>query len=190
MRNEVFRLTPKDSQESRVSWEAPGPDWVSWVFVNGKHVAGPFYAGQVQRSVRIPHPAGKAIALEIHDFPDDTEPVAPAVEAPNTRPDLLWNSVAGAVRYRIYHRVKGGAEEKIYDQPAEEGIDRHRIACPIRLEGEGGVWHFFRVEAVNAFGYESTRQAWTFFARDLPAPAGNLEVTDGSAPGLFDFEIQ
>ena len=189
MLNETFRLTPKDSRESRISWDAPGPNWVSWVFVDGKHLVGPLYAGQVSRSVKIPHPAGETVLVEIHDLPGDSEPVAPVAEAPNTRPGLVWNSVAGAVRYRIYHRAKGGAEEKIYDQPAEDGLETHRIACPILLEGEGETWHFLRVEAVDPYGNESTREAWTYLVRDLPGVTGTLVVTAGSAPGLFDFEI-
>ena len=113
----------------------------------------------------------------------------PVAVQPNTRPELSWNPVTGAVRYRVYHRVKGGVETRIYDQPAAEGLEHYRITCPILLEGKGGVWHFFRVEAVDRYGHESTREAWTYFVWDLPAAPGGLVVTDGSAPGLFDFEI-
>mgnify|MGYP006297037157 CR=1 FL=1 len=189
MLNSSFRLTPKDSSRSWLSWEAPGVDWVSWVFANGRHVVGPFYAGQASRSVYIPHPSGTTVAVEIHDLPGDTEPVDPVAVMPNTRPDILWNAVPEAERYRIYHREGDGAETLIYDEPAEEGLERHRVTCPVELAGRGGVWHFFRVEAVDNYANESTREAWTYFVMDLPAPAGELVITDGSAPGLFDFEI-
>ncbi len=187
--NESYRLTPKDSAESWVSWDAPSAHWVSWVFVNGKHVVGPFYAGEVSRSVRIPHPAGGTVAVEIHDVPSDSESVDPVAVVPNTRPDLIWNAVEGAVRYRIYHRVKGGVETKIHDQAAEEGVDRYRISCPIQLTGKGGVWHFFRIEAVDNYANESTRDAWTYFVFDLPEVPETLVITDGSTSGLFDFDI-
>ena len=71
--------------------------------MNGRHVVGPYYAGQVARSVYIPHPSGTTVVVEIHDLPGDTEPVDPVAVVPNTRPDILWNAVPGAVRYRIYH---------------------------------------------------------------------------------------
>lgn len=187
--NEAFRLTPKDATRSWVSWEAPAADCVSWVFVNGVRVVGPLYAGEIARSVRIPHPTNGTVAVEIHDVASEAEPVDPVAVRPNTQPELSWNPVTEAVRYRVYHRVKGGLEARIYDQPAAEGTEHYRITCPVLLEGKGGVWHFFRVEAVDRYGNESTREVWTYFVWDLPAAPGGLLVTDGSAPGVFDFEI-
>ena len=51
------------------------------------------------------------------------------------------------------------------------------------------MWHFFRVEAGNNYGYWSVREAWVYFVTEPPAMPAGLAIADGSVPGLFNFEI-
>lgn len=140
--------------------------------------------------MKVPLPVGKTKAIEIHDFEDETT-VPDAVEVqPNTTPQVLWNAVADAVRYRVYHRKAGEATERlIYDKAVLEGITRYVIDCPIHLEGTGGVWHLFRVEAVDEYGNESVRQYWAYFAMALPKEPAGLQVVAGSVSGSYSIEI-
>jgi len=190
MLNQNYRLTPRDDRNCDLRWTAPGASWVSWLFVNGEHLRGPLYFSGAERVTRIPLGLADVVKLEIHDFPDTTvTPEAVEIE-PNTRPQLAWNAVPDAVRYRVYHRKRGEGETVVYDRPAKDGLERYEIACPVALEGRGGVWHFFRVEAVDEYGNESTRQAWTYFVTDLPPVAEHLSVVDGSVPGTYTFSLE
>jgi len=190
MLNDNYRLTPKDDRNCDLRWTAPGATWVSWLFVNGEHLRGPVYSDQAERVVRIPLGLSDVAAIEIHDFPDDMVVPDPVEMKPNTRPMLHWNAVPDAVRYRVYHRRRGEVENLIYDRAAKEGLDRYEIICPVELEGRGGVWHFFRVEAVDEYGNESTRLAWTYFVTDLPPVPEHLSVTEGGSPGTYTFSLE
>ena len=84
--------------------------------------------------------------------------------------------------------VARGLEKLLDEYPARAGQTRYQVECPIELNGQGGVWHFFRVEAVDYFGNESTRHSWVIYAMAPPAPP-RLEVEDGSVPGTYTFRI-
>ena len=191
MLNEGFRITPRDDRSCDLSWAAPSAESVSWVFIDGKHVLGPFCPGAVERMVKVPLAAGDMAAVEVHDFPDGSVRPEPVHVAPNTRPTLAWNAVPDTVRYRIYHRKFGeAAEEIVYDRPALQGIERCEISCPVELAGKGGIWHFFRVEAVDECSNESARQAWVYFVTDLPGVPAHLSVADGATPGTYTFALE
>lgn len=190
MLTEKFRITPRDSVSCDVRWTSPWPDGVSWVFVNGKHSRGPIYANTAERVVKIPLGLASVVSLEIHDFPDDSIVPAAIEIRPNTRPLISWNAVPDAARYRVYHSVRGGAESVIYNRRATDGTERYEINCPVTLDGEGGIWHFFRVESVDEYGNESTRSAWSYFVTDLPSAPGSLSVTAGSVPSTYTFELE
>lgn len=190
MLNENYRVTSKDAFKSDLRWTAPAPEWVSVIFINGEHVLGPIFADAAERVVKIPFAESDVVKIEIHDLPDASVAAKSVHVLPNTRPTLTWNAVPDAVRYRIYRRAKGEATETlIYHKPPLDNVDRYQITCPVRLDGTGGVWHFLRVEAVDLYGNESTRQTWTYFVMDLPEVPGGLTVTDGSAAGLYDIAI-
>jgi len=188
--NEDFRITPRDDRSCDVRWTSPWTDGASWLFINGEHSRGPVYAGTAERVVKIPFALADVVSLEIHDFPDDAVIPDPVEVKPNTRPLIHWNAVPDAVRYRVYHRRRGEAESVVYDRAAKEGLDRYEIICPIELEGRNGVWHFFRVEAVDEYGNESTRQAWAYFVMDLPPVPEHLSVADGASPGTYTFSLE
>ena len=187
MLNENVRITPADSANCQLAWTAPAGDWASWVFINGRHVRGPLVTGMAERMVRIPLAADDVVSLEVHDLPSAEIQVDPVAPQPNTRPTIQWLAVADAVRYRLYHRAYSQAEERIFDTPAREGLERYEITCPITLTAG---WHFFRVEAVSAYGQESTRQAWAYFVMDVPDVPPLLRVTAGSADGLYNFALE
>ena len=190
MLNEAYRITARDPFTSDVRWTAPAAGSVSWVFVNGTHFLGPMFFDTAERSVRIPFRPDEVMKVEIHDFDDDRVTAEPIEVKPNTRPLLIWNAVPEAKRFRTYHRPAGQITETvIYDRPVMEGIERYEITCPVKLEGTGGVWHFLRVEAVDEFGNESTRKSWTYFVMDLPEAPEGLKVTEGAAPGTYNFEV-
>jgi hypothetical protein len=189
--NENFRITPRDSANCDLAWTAPTADAASWIFVNGRHVRGPLVFGRTDRMMKIPFALADVARVEIHDLPKASIQAAPTYVQPNTRPTLIWNPVDEAVRYRIYHRQFGqAAEEVIYDKPAMVGLERYEIRCPLTLVGRHDAWHFLRVEAVDQYGNESTRQAWAYFVMDLPPAPARVVIAAGSAPGLYTFTLE
>lgn len=190
MLNENFRLSPIDARRANIAWTAPTADAVSWIFIDGKWTLGPLFLATTDRMVPIRLASDQVATIEVHDFDDGSIQAAPIVTEPNTRPTILWNPVGSAVRYRIYHRQFGDTvEEIIYDKPALQGLTQYQITCPVELDGTGGKWHFFRVEAVDLYGHESTRQSWAFFVMDLPAAPPKVTVTEGSGPGLYNLSL-
>ena len=189
MLNDNYRLTQLDSRRCRLHWTAANADDVSWVFANGRKVAGPLIADAAERSVRIPFAVDDVLCLEIHDVPQDQLPAIAMQIEPDTQPLLVWAPLAEAVRYRIYHRTEGTDEHCIYNRLARNTGDLCQLLCPISLAGTGGVWHFLRVEAVDQYGNESTRQSWRFYATDVPEAPSDLSVVEGSIPDTFTFTI-
>jgi len=189
MLNFDFRITPKSSRRAELHWLAPSADHVSWVFVDGRHIQGPMFFGTIDRTLDIPFKTDDVIKIEIHDILDFEEPMDPVFERPNTRPIIRWVSIPTAVRYKIYHKEGTGPEKVIHDEPGLEGVERNEVKSPISLEGRGGVWHFFRVEAVDQFGNESTRLLWRLFVTDVPATVDAVSVTVGSGAGLYDITL-
>lgn len=186
-----FRITPRDDLSCNLGWTSLWPDGASWVFVNGKHAVGPLVTGTAERMVKIAFALSDVARIEIHDFPDDTVRPDPIQVEPNTRPTLSWNHVTEATRYRIYHRKRGDlAETVIYDKPALQGLERCEVICPVLLDGRGGVWHFLRVEAVDEYGNESTRQSWSYFVMNLPLVPEHVSVTEGVVPGTYNITLE
>jgi hypothetical protein len=181
-------VTPCSITKSRVTWPVPLSSYVSWVFVNGRLLVGPYYAETVERSVVFDQEGDEGVVIEIHDFPGDDRAAEPVTILPGDRPRLIWNPVEGAEEYRVYHRVAAGAESLIMTYCAQEGREQYEVECPINLAGEGGVWHFFRVEARNAYGSTSARDPWCIYVTE-PPPVPAVEVEDGSAAGLFHFSL-
>ena len=203
MLNENIRLVAGASHGAvGVSWTAPGDDSVSWLFVDGRMAAEAFAPGMAERAIDVPLAAGAQAVIEVHDFDPADLPDAPAAIAippkTYTRPLIRFAAVPGIIpggRYRLYHRPEGGAETRVWESAASpddgEWID---LDCPIDLAGRSGVpgntwgWHFFRVEAVSAYGVESLAQAWAWRAMDIPA-APRVTVATGTTPGTWTFSV-
>ena len=189
MLNEDVRLGPVSDEETEASGTNPAPAGATWLFRDGEFQAGPFVPGSSSRTMEFSGLVSRAMALEFHDKADNTEVVEPVEIKPALRPILVWNSVPNAVTYRIFHRKDGDADEElIWEESGIEDIPIQRIECPVELAGALGVYHFLRVESVDLFGDESTRESWVIYVMDLP-PVPVVTVAAGSGPGLYDITI-
>jgi hypothetical protein len=181
-------IRPLNEQEVTVSWTSQEASYWSWVFVNGQFSLGPFMAETRDRAISIRFPVGTTAVIEVHDFSDDTVPQS-INEPPLTRPTIQWNSVPTATMYRIYHTIfdTGTLESMIAEVPPY--MERMSIECPIQLEGRGGRWHSFRIEAVDQYGNESVGEVIPYHAADLPRPP-RLAISRDTESGLLSFRIQ
>ncbi len=189
MLNEHTNLIADGARHSLLSWIVDDTALESWVFVNGTKLYGPLLLETLERSVPVPLRADECLAVEVHD--SAPEGIAtPIFESPTTTPQIQWNPLAGAQRYRLYHREANGSERRVFDRPASDFRDVPiRIDGPFELNGIGGVWHFLRVEAMDEYGNESTRRAWRFFAQEPPRLPSQIEIADGTSPGLFTITV-
>ena len=203
MLNESFRLSAGASSGTvGVSWTAPDNDWVSWLFVNGRLAAEAFAPGQAERGIDIALAPGTLAVIEVHDFDHADLPDAPAAIAippeTYTRPMIKFAAVAGAARYRLYHRPEAGIETRVWEATANpDDGDWIELDCPVELTAPPaasrqpqaiGSWHFFRVEAVSAYGIESLAQAWAWRSLDVPT-APRVSVASGAEPGTWTFTV-
>ena len=200
MLNESFRLAAGASHGTvGIAWTAPEPDWVSFLFVNGHPAVDEYAPGQAERAIDVPLATGELAVIEVHDFdpmdkPDSPTPIALPPKT-YTRPMIRFAAAPGAARYRLYHRAEGGIETRVWESAAtpEDG-DWIDLECPVDLSGRSaspggmGGWHFFRVEAVSAYGVESLAQAWAWRALDVPA-APRVSVAPGAMPGTWSFTV-
>lgn len=189
MLNEHVNLIADGARQSLLHWQAAEASLESWVFVNGTKLYGPLLLESVERSVPVPLATGECLSVEVHDMPPE-EIATPIFETPTTTPALQWNPLPGAQRYRLYHREGNGSERRVFDHAASDfrGLPIS-IDAPVELDGVGGVWHFLRVEAVDEYGHESTRRAWRFFAQEPPRFPSQIQIADGSSPGLFTITV-
>jgi hypothetical protein len=157
-----------------------------------------FAPGRAERAIDVPLAAGALAVIEVHDFAHDDFPDAPSAisipPATYTRPTIRFAAVPAAARYRLYHRPEGGFETRVWEAAASTDADWIALECPVDLVGRSsapgntGGWHFFRVEAVSAYGVESLAQAWAWRAMDVPA-APRVTVTPGAEPGTWTFTV-
>lgn len=181
-----IRITPRPDGRCTVRWTSD-PAAVSWLFVDGSRIIGPHAPGVAEREAIIRLAVKETAAIELHDVSDTSEPVAATYSRHNTRPMLHWLTVPGIYRYRIYHRQAGGSESMLMDKRYTNPPTRLSMLCPVELYGQGGVWHFLRVETVDEYGNESTRQSWRYFVTEPPARVSNVTVTAGSGAGLYNI---
>lgn len=175
----VKRVTP---HTLRVSWTAPDDTGIGYVYVDGA-LAASDVTGDTERSATVPIGAD-VVAISVHHLEEGIEPTVQHVR-PGTRPTLHWCGVSDAYRYRVYHTAPGEDEVCIIDMRAD-GRDGYSVRCPIELDGTGGKWHQFRVEAIDESGNESSTTAFKFWAYGLPVlpseiavsgTAGNMTIT-------------
>ena len=189
-----------------ISWTSDDETAMSWIFLNGKLVVGPFMAGTKERSIVLPVPTDKTFKIEVHDYYGTTP--HSSEELPQTRPIITWDAVGSAFGYKIYHTIFDIGQRAVASQSApgyavasESSItsllaqvppistERIEIDCPTKLEGRGGRWHHFRVESVDQFGNESENHRLAFFATDFPKPP-QLLITRNTETGLFNFRVE
>lgn len=188
MINNDFKISINNSRKAIVSWTAAGPDYVSFVYINGIYAFGPIITGQSERSINIPFSSTLNKKIEIHEFPTNLGRPPSVVVPENSRPEIIWGRIDNAVRYRIYYQPAdlSAPEKKIDEIFVRDNRDRHFVKSSVRL-AEG--FHKFRVESVDQFGNESTTASWFYRCYRLPEPVNDLTVSNGSGAGLFDITI-
>jgi len=184
----ITKLTVESADTMRAHWTAPAATASSWLFVDGVLQIGPYLPGAADRSVVVIVESGRTAQIEIHDMLVGEPTPASTHEMPNVLPTMRWARPDDADMYRIYHIEPGENEVLVLESAAAGFADRAELKCPVRLDGQGGAWHFLRVEAVDESRNESTRAAWAYYVMEPGAPV-SLSATDGSAPGLFDITI-
>ena len=183
-------IRPQGQRQAVLSWTSEDENATSWVFVNGRFAFGPYMAETKERSVALSVPLEGTFKIEVYDSTDTDDVPASMEEPPFVEPLIAWNKVEAAVCYRIYHTIfdTGSIESKLIEIPAMS-MDRIEINCPRQLEGRGGRWHSFRVEAVDQFGNESENHRLAYFAADLPMPP-QLSISRNIETGLFNFRVE
>ncbi|MDO4588006.1 MAG: hypothetical protein Q4C95_12035 [Planctomycetia bacterium] len=153
--NLVF--APFGKNQIRLEWTSESEQTRSWIFINGRFVAGPYRGDALKRSVILTVPTETTFRLEVHDFEDDTVPES-IEEEPLVRPLITFNEVSEATFYRIYHKYldSNALEIPLAEVPAR--IGPVEVLSPIILEGKNGRWHSFRVEAVDQYNHESNNK--------------------------------
>lgn len=182
---EDFTLEYLDSTRVRAFWTGTLA-YVAWIFVNGLLKEGPVSYDGTERSVdlTVPNP----YRLEIHEAPVEIS-IDRAIGDPlERRPTIWWSPRANAQRYNVYHRPKAGDTVRILSSVPQDVDASHFEFRPIAdLRGDGGLWNFLRIEAVNARGAESVRAEFPFFVAGLPELPVSLTPSGGG--GVFDLAL-
>ena len=111
------------------------------------------------------------------------------VPSPEIRPTIRWSYKDGDVGYRVYHReMPSGAETMIGEVTPDEAEQPQEFAVMEPLNGVDGVWHEFRVEALNSDYVESTRAVWHALVRDQPEGPSEIEIEEELA-GTFKLTL-
>ena len=181
-----FKVSLQNTRQAIVSWTSSNASNISWIFGDGGILRGPLLLGVVNRTMQIPFVDSLTRAIEVHDFAVGSVVPDPIEITPNTQPIINWVAAPGALRYKVFLTPFGGSESLIYNKLAEEEKLIYQIECPVVLAAG---WNFFRVESLDEFGNESVRVNWNYLVFDLPAPANDVTIVDGSGSGLFDIAI-
>jgi len=144
-----------------------------YIYVDGLFAAGPV-AGSADLNVP------DCFAIEVHDGD-----YGPIVTAPRTRPMISWRPVPGEApqAYRVYISQEG-SESLALAEPYDPEVTAYAVQSPSEL-AEG--WALIRVESVDAYGNETTVDAWPIRIFDIPDAPADIAVT-GTA-GVFDITV-
>jgi hypothetical protein len=187
-----LQIAPDRPGLAVISWTTANPEWYAWVFIDGTTTIGPLFgaAGETSRSVQVAWLTGESHVIEIQELPSLDLLAEPLTISPSTQPIITWTASEDAETYRLYWRDDpDGDDTLLYDgQVTADDRGICRLTCPTVLDGKGGKHHFFRVEAVDVYGNESTRASWTYWAAE-PDDPGMITLAAGSAAGLYDISL-
>ena len=167
-------ITQIDAGKALVAWT--GTDGLNaWIEVNGAFVFQDLaFADTARRKLVAVPDNGAPYALAVQEAAPGSE-LSPLCEAPTTEPTLRFDAVATAKNYEIYRRGPGdSAEAAQRSLPAEERRRRYAVGL---YDALAHGWHHFRVESLDAYGRESTRAAWLYYAVGLPPYPETAVVT-------------
>lgn len=178
-----------------VSWTATDLELTSWLFING------ILQGQYSDDLTLERYAEFSVVentmnlIEIHegkaDDPTTTMNEGDPIITYNKKLDdydIHWDRVDDAEYYNIYHQEADGVENLIFVYAQEEETEKYILHAPV-LNSVDGVWHHFRVEAVDFWNNESTTALWHYFVYGMPDVPSNITITAGSGAGLFNISV-
>jgi len=177
---EDITISQKDSRTVRLSWTGTeGKN--AWIFVNGVAQAEDEEFADPVRTFDIDvKDVTKTFCVEIHEAIAESD-IEPINTAPELNPILHFHAAANAVKYNIYHHKAGEVDALLRQIPHDDNVPIYSVQFYDDFDGQDGVWHFFHVEAVDAYGRESTTDEWMFFVYDMPpAPESIALSKDGS----------
>ena len=169
----ITRLTTKRIQ---LDWTSASSSDISYVFVNGVRVGGPF-TGTLIRSFQIDVTDSRTVQAEIQDT-DDT-PASIWVE-PNDQPIIHWRKTPGVVQYLI--DIDGVQVSTQWP----DGEDRQQMQLTTRLS-DG--WHEIVIKAVDENLDELSSLSYWYEVYNPGDPVTGITVTNGSGAGLYDITI-
>lgn len=184
-----FNLTKISNNNYRVSWVAD--DYYDKNYVYRNSVLLDFIEeGNVNRHVDFTAQPEELSVIEVHripsDYSGDVDDIPTITEDVDDLLYLHWDRISDAVYYNIYYSEADNAERLLKRYQQDEITVRYKFALP-RLKSISGVWHHFRVEAVDNFNNESTTYEWHHFVYGLPQYPETVTWTGGS--GIFNLTI-
>jgi len=190
---DTYTLTKITNTYLRLEWTATDLSKTCWVYRNGVFIGKYYDTTTLVRLTEFSIELDSLSVIEIHEAQDD-DPATPAYEAepvesftvPYRLHDLHWDRVDDAVYYEVYHKIANGTEREIETIYQQDGVEKYVWTTP-ELERTGGVWHHFRVEAVDEWEHRSTRELWHFFVYGMPALPSAVQVTGGG--GVFNVVL-
>lgn len=163
-----------DVDTARITWTG-STNAVVRAWRDGVLILGPFTIAAAGKTIDFGFPADDAHEIDITEDVSNTD--TPLVIR---RPNLRWHDkINTAEFFRVYHQEgEGGADAALADVArAPDGDGWYDFIVPSDLNGAGGVWHFFRVEAIDSNGLGTTTAQWAALIRGPKAGPSNLVVT-------------
>lgn len=185
-----LQIAPYTPERVTVSWTTSQTTYTPWVFVDGILQDEEVSLNGTTRSVIVEWAYDESHSIEVQELPSTITEVTPVTPPALIQPTITWNATTDAELYRIYHReTASGTDTLIYeDSVTPDSFNICRVTCPIELDGRGGTWQFFRVEAVDLYGNESTRVSWLYWAAE-PDDVVTLAITEGTEAGKYDLTL-
>lgn len=171
---ENISISALDKNTARIEWTGDSA-LRSWVAIDGEWVAQALRHNGTAKAADIPLPTATPRALDLVECGTDETPT-PISMRPELRPLVWFDGQPSAASYRVYCQEAGSAERQMAEI-GESGADRYAARPAQNLNGENGVWHSFRVTAVDAFGAEETTETKQLYIMDVPPAPNIVEAT-------------
>lgn len=168
----------------RCEWDATDLNKTCWFYRNGELIDKIKNTNTLSRSVEFSIEQNTSSVIEIHEVSDGEN--VRSINIARSSYEVHWYRVEDAAYYLIYHSVEDGGEillQRINQNPEDE----YYFWTTPPLKWIDGVWHHFRVEAVNIWEKRSTTKAWHYFVYGMPSQPSDVSIT--GTGGLFKVEL-